>query len=432
MTVVARPRREPLLQSILKSPPEIDAYPHELAAAVAGRLREAREELIHRWLERIDARVNLEPEEIFDSADLLNHMPLLVEGVADYLMDPHASPEISGRLQNKAMELGALRHAQGFDAYEILKENDLFARIVFTRFGELIAEFGPEADAGKLFLCAMRIRESMEIIRQATMTHFLRLSSERVREREDRLRRFNVLVSHELKNRVGAIRGAAELLTEDWLELPQRQRFQRMIVENAVALQQTLENLVTISRIGSDARQKRNVLLPEIVAEAVRQLRQMADASHVDIEIAEQIPPVEVDAAGVELCLVNYISNSIKYSDRAKDVRWVRIDGQFRFPVGGRAGELTIVVADNGIGVPLEARPRLFEQFFRAHDDLASSVEGTGLGLSIVRQLVESLGGRAWAEFPEEGGARFLFSLPSRREDDAAAAGTRRPEGVLT
>lgn len=409
---------------------EPTAYPYELAHAIAGRLRAAREDLVRRWLERIGARVSLEPEDVFAADDLLNHVPLLVDGIADYVEDPAHGVDSSGRLQAKAMELGALRHAQGFDAYEILKENDLLAAIVFTHFGEILYEVGSRATAKELFACAMRIREAVETIRQATMTHFLRLSSERVREREDRLRRFNALVSHELKNRVGAIRGAAELLSEDWLELPQRQRFQRMVVENAIALQQTLENLVTVSRIGSDARQKRNVLLPEIVAEAARQLREMADARRVEIEVSEDIPGVEVDAAGVELCLVNYLSNSIKYSDSKKERRWVRVAGEFRLPAGGRTGELVVKVTDNGIGVREESRTRLFEQFYRAHDEAITNVEGTGLGLSIVRQIIESLGGRAWAEFPEEGGACFLFALPSRREDDAAAAGVRRPEGV--
>jgi signal transduction histidine kinase len=407
-------------------------YPHDLAAAIAGRLRDAREDLVRRWLERIGARVAVEPEQIFDSADLLNHVPLLVDGIADYVADPEHGPEASGRLLAKAMELGALRHAQGFDAYEILKENDLLAGIVFTHYGEMVSELGPEATPRNLFVCAMRIREAVEMIRQATMTHFLRLSSERVREREDRLRRFNVLVSHELKNRVGAIRGAGELLEEEWLELPQRQRFQRMIVENALALQQTLENLVTLSRIGADARQQRNVLLPQIVAEAVRQLRNMAEARHVHVEVSEHLPAVEVDAASVELCLVNYLSNSIKYSDEGKPVRWVRVDAEFHFPAGGRAGELVVAVTDNGIGVPPDSRSRLFEQFFRVHDESVSGVEGTGLGLSIVRQIMETLGGRAWAEFPEDGGSRFLLALPSRREEDAAAAGVRRAEGVVS
>ncbi len=55
-------------------------------------------------------------------------------------------------------------------------------------------------------------------------------------------------------------------------------------------------------------------------------------------------------------------------------------------------------------------------------------MEGTGLGLSIVRETVDTMGGRAWAEFPESGETIFAFSLPSRRAEDAAAAGTKRGE----
>jgi signal transduction histidine kinase len=88
-----------------------------------------------------------------------------------------------------------------------------------------------------------------------------------------------------------------------------------------------------------------------------------------------------------------------------------------------------VYVRDNGIGVPVAARPRLFEQFYRAHGETVTEIGGTGLGLSIVRETAESLGGRAWAEFPDSGGSLFAFSLPSRREEDAAAAGTRRPDG---
>ncbi|HET7188158.1 MAG TPA: ATP-binding protein, partial [Gemmatimonadaceae bacterium] len=68
-----------------------------------------------------------------------------------------------------------------------------------------------------------------------------------------------------------------------------------------------------------------------------------------------------------------------------------------------------------------------FEQFFRAHGETVTA-EGTGLGLNIVQETINSLGGRAWAEFPEDGWTVFAFALPSRREEDAAAAGTRRPD----
>jgi signal transduction histidine kinase len=138
---------------------------------------------------------------------------------------------------------------------------------------------------------------------------------------------------------------------------------------------------------------------------------------------------VEVDAAAVELALVNYISNAIKYSDASKDDRWVKVLGELQFGARADGGaELVVRVLDNGIGVPAASRPRLFGQFYRAHRDSVSTVEGTGLGLSIVRETVDSMGGRAWAEFPETGETMFAFSLPSRRAEDAAAAGTKRVE----
>ena len=72
---------------------------------------------------------------------------------------------------------------------------------------------------------------------------------------------------------------------------------------------------------------------------------------------------------------------------------------------------------DNGLGVTASQRERLFERFFRAGVETVSGVEGTGLGLSIVRETVEALGGRAWADFPE-GLSEFAFSLPVRRASD--------------
>lgn len=399
-----------------------------LAAALAARLHEAKEDLVRRWLDRITARVTISPNNVFPSDELLNHVPLLIEGIADYLARPDAELDAALPVGAKAMELGALRHAQGFDAYEILKEHEILSGILFTFLADAVEKLPGPCVKRDVALCWQRIAHATEMIRQATMTHFLRLSAEKVHEREERLRRFNRMVSHELKNRVGAIRGAASLLSEPWLATMQRERFHRMILDNADGLQQVLNNLESLSRVESDSRQRRNVLLPQAVAEAVRQLRESAQANRVGVRVGE-MPQVEVDAAAVELCVVNYLSNAIKYTDKSSNERWAEISGELRFGTMPMGGELIVRVRDNGIGVPDDARARLFEQFYRAHGETVTGIEGTGLGLSIVRETVESLGGRAWAEFPE-GGTVFAFSLPSRREEDTAAAGTRRPEGV--
>jgi signal transduction histidine kinase len=192
-----------------------------------------------------------------------------------------------------------------------------------------------------------------------------------------------------------------------------------------------LENLIALSRIDADSRQQRNVLLPQATAEVVRQLRDAAKLGGVEVRVDPTMPAVEVDAAAVELCLANYVSNAIKYADRDKPERWVDISAELVVSTAARPGELLVRVRDNGLGVPVDGRARLFEQFFRAHGETVTGVEGTGLGLSIVQETVASLGGRVWTEFPDEGGSVFGFSLPSRREEDAAAAGTRREMAVL-
>lgn len=400
-----------------------------LRSVLADRIRASREDIVRRWLERINARVAIDKNEVFPTNELLNHVPLLLDGVADYLEAPEQELNASSPVTAKAMELGALRHAQGFDAYEILKEHEILCGIIFTSLRPAIEELGEKVTPSEVIECWEQIGQAVELIRQATVSHFLRLAAESVNEREGRLRRFNRMVAHELKNRVGAVRGAAHMLEEPWLADEERARFQRMILENVEGLQGVLGNLESLSRLESDARQRKNILLPQAAAEVVRQLRDAAQTRRIDVQIAEDLPPVEVDAAAVELCLTNLVSNAIKYADTSRDSPWVKISGELVYP-NQLYGELIVRVQDNGLGVPVKARERLFEQFYRAHSETVTEAEGTGLGLSIVRETAESLGGRAWAEFPEEGGTVFAFCFPSRREDDAAAAGTRRGESV--
>src|SRR6478672_8780540 len=103
----------------------VEAEPFEnctLAKVLAERMRESRDDLTRRWLNRISARVSVDPNRIFPTDALLDHVPLLILGIADYIEKPEKVILSDIPVVSKAMELGELRFSQGFDEYELLKE----------------------------------------------------------------------------------------------------------------------------------------------------------------------------------------------------------------------------------------------------------------------------------------------------------------------
>jgi signal transduction histidine kinase len=253
------------------------------------------------------------------------------------------------------------------------------------------------------------------IIQQATMTHFLLLADQRIAEREGRLRAFNRVLSHEIKNRVGAIIGASAILEEgDSMPAAERSTMLAMIGRNARDMRATVDNVLVMSQMEKhNVRQHRHVRLPEAAKEAVRQVREAAQAAGVNVRVDPDIADVEVNASVVELCIANYLSNAIKYADPNKAERFAAISATVE---PSRSGETQVVirVRDNGLKVPAEKRDRLFEEFFRAHETVTDA-EGTGLGLSIVREAAQSQGGRAWVEHLDDGSS-FALALPLRRK----------------
>ncbi|MEO8563485.1 MAG: sensor histidine kinase [bacterium] len=399
--------------------------PCPLAFALADRLRQEQEPLTRRWLERISERVAIDPNRIFPTDDLLDHVPLLIMGIAAYVEDPAQSIGADAPVIAKAMELGAIRHAQGFDEYELLKEYEIFGGILFAFLATAVDEIDMPCSRAELILCAHRVYHAISLIQQATTTQFLALMKDRIREREERLRAFNRTLTHELRNRIGATMGAGQLLQMPEIPDTERGRLVGIVVRNMESMRVALDNLLELTHLSGNARQQRHVVLPAAAAEVVRQLRELARSRRVRVRVDESLPTVEVNAAAVELCLMNYVSNALKYADDSKPDPWVEITGRIVPASEDSSAFVVVEVRDNGLGVPESQRERLFERFFRAGVETVTGVEGTGLGLSIVRETVESLKGHAWADFPH-GMSIFAFSLPIRRAEDLTPA-----EGVV-
>ena len=103
-----------------------------------------------------------------------------------------------------------------------------------------------------------------------------------------------------------------------------------------------------------------------------------------------------------ELC-GNLLTNAAKYT---------LVGGRVDVSASNSGQEVQVNVRDDGVGIPPEAIPHIFEEFYRADNVKAEAVEGTGLGLSIVHQILHAHGGRIWVESEEGKGTTFSFTLP--------------------
>ena len=137
----------------------------------------------------------------------------------------------------------------------------------------------------------------------------------------------------------------------------------------------------------------------------VADLSHRTEKHHFLIDFPNQFPIIDADPHRVEQVLRNLLDNAIKYSPQGGLV-----------VVRGQLGkdEVIISVADQGVGIAPEHLNRLFEKFFRVESGLGRHVVGSGLGLPIARTIVESHGGRIWAESQVGEGTTLYFTIPLR------------------
>ena len=283
------------------------------------------------------------------------------------------------------------------------------ARRTLSLAGAALAGAGPagEPASGRRAGAVVVARDTTELARLA-------------RVRSD----FVANVSHELKTPLAAIRGFAETLRDGALDEPETaRRFVDRTLDQCRRLQMLLDDLLVLSRLESpDApREHRPVDLARLVERAVETVAPGARERQVAIEVeaAPGLPPVAGDADGLERLLLNLLDNAVKYNRPGGRVT-VRLEGgdaDGGAAHGGAAadgpGEVTLVVADTGIGIPAAARERIFERFYRVDSGRARDEGGTGLGLAIVKHVAQSHGGRVEVTGRPGGGSTFRVHLPA-------------------
>src|SRR5688500_16095519 len=227
-----------------------------LATTLADRLRTNRGALTGRWLDRIADRVARPPNRIFPTDDLIDHVPLLLLGIADYIEDPARPVLAETPVIAKAMELGALRHTQGFDEHQLLKEYEILGGILFQFLADAVGETDTECTRSALVTCAGPLFPAIAVLQQATTTQFLMLARAQVAEREDRLRTFNRALTHELRNRIGAAMGAAQIMEMPEIDATERQRLNGVVLRNVESMRGVLDNLLVLTGVPLESRQQ--------------------------------------------------------------------------------------------------------------------------------------------------------------------------------
>ncbi|HEX5714932.1 MAG TPA: sensor histidine kinase [Thermoanaerobaculia bacterium] len=382
-----------------------------LEAHLGGELHRRSAELTRLWLDRLTARLDVQPRRIFPSDTLLNDMPEVLRAVSDYLC---SGGDLGAEqiVREEMTKLARLRREQGYDIDEILAEFEILGKILYDALREEARKFGRKVSPDYAVEVGERLYRALMVITTITATTFREEGFQDRRERARLLGSFGRDLAHELRNRLSTAETALHLLGQEDLDGPTRERVLLALRRTVKRIEGVADDVhaLAIAQGSEETAQGRRLSLRALFEETVSELRGMAEERGVRIEAQEMVPDVQVDATRVELALINLIGNAVKYSDPAKEDRWVRVSVQ-RDDRYWR-----ISVADNGVGIPDGMQQRVFEQFVRAHPGVA---EGSGLGLAIAREAVEQMGGRIWLESQTGVGTTFAFTVvdpPEARE----------------
>lgn len=229
-------------------------------------------------------------------------------------------------------------------------------------------------------------------------------------------------ISHELRTPLTLIRTSIGLLLDTEPDAEMQQRLLRNIKQSTDRMHLLVTDLLDLARMRADRfdLQVRSVDLGELVAGAVSLMRPLSDENGQAIEIAVPgpSPVIPGDYRRLERVLLNLLGNAIKFA---------RAGSPIAITVSEDAREVMVTIRDSGPGIPAEALPHLFDQFFTARTSSTSHNIGAGLGLPIAKGIVEAHGGRIWIKSSVEAGTTVSFTLPRAgvQEERDEGAGDR-------
>ena len=214
-------------------------------------------------------------------------------------------------------------------------------------------------------------------------------------------------ISHDLRTPLTSISGnASNLLSNgDLFDAKTKKQMYTDIYDDAMWLINLVENLLSVSRL-EGGRMNLHIsteLVDEVVAEALRHINRKSAEYHLHVQSSEEYLLAKIDAKLIVQVLINIVDNAIKYTPPGSeiDISWKR-DNDFIF----------ISVADNGPGIPEQAKPHIFDMFYTVASRIADSRRSMGLGLALCKSIVNAHGGEIWVTDHLPHGSIFTFSVP--------------------
>jgi signal transduction histidine kinase len=388
----------------------------DFANAMAERISAEHVSLSTRWLERLMGLLSVEPNEVFPTKELLDHVPTLIREVANYVRAPEAEAVgANTAIITKAQELGALRHSQQASVHQLLAEYRLLGGILTTFVQAELARLDVRPTAEEAVEVMRRLNDAIWILTQTTVDTFVTEYTATIASHAARLESFDRMLSHELRQPLSTLMYALPLVRVEagHGDTARCEHFLGLMERNVLRLIQQMEQLEALSRLRArapDAPEIQRVEVSTVAWEVARQLREMAEARNVVVHVSETLPAIVIDMARLELILMNLVSNAIKYCDPEKPHRFVHVEAE----TTSDEGFACFVVRDNGLGIPESSQATVFRRFVRAHADRDAElkVRGSGLGLAIAAECVEAVGGSIRVDSTLGVGTSFFVTIP--------------------